>query len=164
MVLSAFPMYYCSNATGNEDENKAAIATDPEIPPPPVFEKLVGTWKNENGRSFERWTRSKDGHYRSDVYSLKGTDTSWNEKADIYAENGKWVFENTVKDQNDGKAVKFTSILLNDNTVQFSNPAHDFPTDVNYTLADLNTLHAFIIGPNSKGGRDTLPFNSRRVQ
>ena len=135
-----------------------------QSPPPPVFEKLVGTWKSENGRSFERWTRNSDGTYRSDVYSLKGTDTSWNEQAKIYPENSKWVFENTVKNQNDGKAVKFTSILLNDNSVQFSNPAHDFPTDVNYTLADLNTLHAFIIGPNSKGGKDTIPFNSRRVQ
>jgi hypothetical protein len=163
ILLAAILLLNCNNETASVAKTESAANAELS-PPPPLFEKLVGTWKSENGRNFERWTRNSDGTYRSDVYSLKGTDTSWKEQAKIYPENSKWVFENIVKNQNDGKAVKFTSILLNDKSVQFSNPAHDFPTDVNYTLADLNTLHAFIIGPNSKGGRDTIPFNSSRVK
>jgi hypothetical protein len=163
VLLSAILLLNCNNETASVAETETAANAKPS-PPTSVFEKLVGTWKSENGRSFERWTRNSDGTYRADVYSIKGTDTSWNEQARIYPEYSKWVYENIVKNQNDGKAVRFTSILLNDNSVQFSNPAHDFPTDVNYTLPDMNTLHAFIIGPNSKGGRDTIPFNSTRVQ
>ena len=129
-----------------------------------VFDKLVGLWKSEDSRSFEQWDKNTDGSYQSRVYSIKGVDTSWNEKANIYPENDNWIFENTVKGQNDGKAVKFTSTILNEKTVQFSNPQHDFPTDVNYTVPDANTLNAFIIGPNNKGGKDTIPFNYTRIK
>lgn len=129
-----------------------------------VFDKLVGTWKSEDGKSFEQWTKNANDTYQSRAYSVKGTDTSWNEQANIYRENDNWIFENTVKGQNDGKAVKFTSTILNDKTVQFSNPQHDFPTDVNYTLRDANTVNAFIIGPDNKGGKDTIPFNYTRLK
>lgn len=129
-----------------------------------VFDKLVGTWKSENGKNFERWTKNSDGTFQSVVFSINGSDTSWNEQAAIYPENGQWVFENTVKGQNDGKAARFVSSILTETTVQFSNPAHDFPTDVNYTVPSINIVNAFIIGPNSKGGRDTIPFNYTRAE
>lgn len=153
-------------ASCNNQSKPADAATDekPAVTKTgqPVFEKLTATWKSEDGKSFERWTKGEDGTYTSVVFSVKGTDTSWNEQARIYPENGQWVFENTVKNQNEGKSVKFISSILTDNTVQFSNPAHDFPTDVHYTVTDSNTVNAFIIGPNSKGGRDTIPFNYTR--
>ena len=127
-----------------------------------VFDKLLGTWKSDDGKTFERWTKNENGSYHSDVFSVKGTDTSWNEQANIYRENDKWIFENTVKGQNEGKPVKFTSILFDENSVQFSNPAHDFPTDINYTVPDANTVKAFIVGPNKNGGKDTIPFGYTR--
>ena len=129
-----------------------------------VFDELVGTWKSENGKNFEQWTKRDDGTYQSRVYSVKGTDTSWTEQAHIYRENDNWIFENTVKGQNDGKAVKFTSIMINEKSVRFTNPLHDFPTHVNYTLPDANTLNAFIIGPGNKEGKDTIHFNYTRLR
>ena len=128
-----------------------------------VFDKLIGTWKSGDGKSFEQWIKNDNGTFQYRAYSVKGIDTLWNEQAIVYPENNTWIFENTVKDQNDGKAVKFTSIILNETTVQFSNPQHDFPTDINYTVPDANTVNAFIIGPNNKGGRDTIPFNYTRI-
>jgi hypothetical protein len=107
--------------------------------------------------------KKESGGYQAVGFTGMLNDTSWNERADIYQENGNWIFENTVREQNDRKAVKFTSTFINDTAVQFSNPAHDFPTDVNYTIADINTLRAFIIGPG-KNGRDTIPFNYVRVK
>jgi len=107
--------------------------------------------------------KNPDGSYASASYSLSGSDTSWNEMAKIFSENGNWIFENNVKGQNNGQSVRFTSTFLTDSIVQFSNPAHDFPTDVNYTVIDSNNLHAFIIGPNKNGGRDTIPFNYSRL-
>lgn len=135
-----------------------------EIKGIPVLDKLVGTWQSKNGKNFETWTKAGNGNYAAAAYSVRGKDTSWNEQASIYPKDNNWVFENTVRGQNDGKTITFTSSLINENSIQFSNPEHDFPTDVNYTIADENTLHAFIIGPNSKGGKDTIPFNYTRVK
>ena len=153
--------FACNNSCGSTTEKE-----DASVPPQQqlIFDKPTGTWQSEDGKSFERWTKNNDGSYRSVGFSIKGSDTSWNEQANIYRENGNWIFENTVKGQNDGKAVKFTSSFLNETCVQFSNPAHDFPTDINYTVADANTLRAFIVGPNNKGGKDTIPFNYIRVK
>ena len=129
-----------------------------------VLDKLAGTWKSEYGKSFERWEKKDDGTFRSVAFSIKGGDTSWNEQATIYPVNNKWIFENTVHGQNEGKAVKFSSTILTANSIQFSNPAHDFPTDINYTLLDANRVNAFISGPNGKGGKDTVPFKYIRVK
>ncbi len=149
----------------NSSDN--SIPTENETTAPPlqqtVFDKLSGTWQSEDGKSFERWTKNDNGSYRSVGYTIKGSDTSWNELANIYRENDSWVFENTVNSQNEGKAVKFTSSILNESSVQFSNPAHDFPTDINYTVSDVNSVNTFIIGPNNKGGKDTTYFNFKRV-
>ncbi|MES2774972.1 MAG: DUF6265 family protein [Bacteroidota bacterium] len=165
-AILAFALLVCISAC-NTPENNASNTTDPVVPEVPkqlVFEKLTGTWQSEDGKSFEQWTKNENGTYQSVAFSVKGNDTSWNEQAKTYPENNNWVFENTVKGQNDGKAVKFVSSLLTEKSVQFTNPEHDFPTDINYTLADANTIHAFIIGPNSKGGKDTIPFNFTRVK
>jgi len=151
-------MSACNNSKTESTPQATSAKTDL------VFDKLLGTWQNEDGSGLERWTKKEDGSFQYVAFSVKGSDTSWNENASIYRENDKWIFENTVKGQNDGKAVKFTSSFLSDSSVQFSNPAHDFPTDVNYTVINANSVRAFIVGPNSKGGKDTIPFNYARVK
>jgi hypothetical protein len=153
-----------TTACNNSDNSKADTAALPPGDKLLVFDKLVGTWQSEDGKSFERWAKNNDGSFRSAAFSVNGADTSWNEQARIYPENGNWVFENTVKGQNDGKAVKFTSSSITDNSVQFTNPAHDFPTDINYTIPSDSIVNAFIIGPNDKGGKDTIPFNFTRLK
>lgn len=129
-----------------------------------VFDKLVGLWKRQNGRSFELWQKNSDGSFQSSSFRLKGTDTSWTERGRVYPDGDAWIYENVVAGQNDGRAIRFRSIFLTEKTVQFSNPAHDFPTDINYTLRDHDSLHAFIIGPNKTNGRDTIPFDFIRVK
>jgi len=166
-LLSLFAVQGLSGCGNESAEKTTATVESAETPVPvtnTVFSQLVGTWQSEDGKSFERWTKNDNGTFSSVGFSIKGTDTSWNEHASIFPENEKWVFENTVKDQNDGKAIRFTSSLLTASSVQFSNPAHDFPTDINYTIKDANTVNAFIVGPNSKGGKDTIPFNFTRVK
>ena len=139
--------------TGNETPSTSAVL---------IFDRLPGTWQSENGSIFERWVKNGDGTYESRVFSLAGDDTAWKETARIFPEDKHWVFENIVKGQNEGKATRFTSTILNDSSVQFSNPAHDFPTDINYTIVDDTTLNAFIIGPGSGDKRDTVWFKYRK--
>ena len=143
----------------NNEKKKETNATGKLPVNANLFDKMIGIWQNENTNDFERWTAAEKGTYRADVYALKGSDTVWKEQATIYPENGYWVFENKVMGQNEGKSVKFNYMYLAVNSVKFSNPSHDFPTDINYTLKDEQTLHAFIIGRNEKGEKDTIPFN-----
>ena len=159
LIIIAGAIACNSSGSSTNTESNTTIQPLQQI----VFDKLAGTWQSEDAKSFERWTKNDNGTYRSFGFSIKGSDTSWNEQANIYRENDNWVFENTVNGQNEGKAVKFTSTILNESSVQFSNPVHDFPTDINYTVADVNTVKAFITGPNNKGGRDTIQFNFTRV-
>ena len=157
-------MAACDDKKSDAEKTAEAVAVIENKRKQLPFDKLLGIWKSDDGKSFEEWKKNDNSTYQSRAYTIKGADTSWNEHAIIYPDNDNWIFENTVKGQNNGKAVKFTSIILNEGTVQFSNPQHDFPTDVNYTLADANRLNAFIIGPNGKGGKDTIPFNYTRIK
>lgn len=163
VILIAASSASCNNSGENKTETNTTKTETTTPVNELVFDKMLGTWQSEDGKSFERWTKNDKGGYNSAVYSLKGTDTSWNERANIYLENSNWVFENSVTGQNDGKSVKFISSILETNKVQFSNPSHDFPTDINYTVADATTINAFIIGPNKNGGKDTIPFNYKKV-
>jgi hypothetical protein len=154
-----------NNADISESKETGVVASTPSATPAQlIFDRLLGNWKGTSGRSFERWIKNPDGTYQSDAYSIRAKDTSWNEHARIYPENNTWVYDNLVKNQNDGKSVRFISSSISPTSVQFSNPAHDFPTDVCYTIIDDNTVHAFIIGPNSKGGKDTIPFDYIRMK
>lgn len=160
---------HATTACNNQDKNGSGEPAIKTVDPPAtdkqlVFDKLTGTWGSANGKNFERWTKNKDGTYTAVAFSVKGADTTWNEQARVYQENDTWIFENTVRGQNDDKSVRFTSSLLEENRVQFSNPAHDFPTDINYTLPDANTIQAYIVGPNEKGGKDTILFNYARIK
>ncbi len=128
-----------------------------------MFDKITGTWLRESRRGFERWTKTEDGSFAVIACSVRGTDTIVNETVKIYPEKNRWVYEVLARGQNQGKAVKFHSVHLDEKSVQFSNPAHDFPTDINYTLVAADTLRAFIVGPNQKGGKDTIRFNFVRA-
>lgn len=160
-LISFVPIFSCKN---KEDKTVKPVSTDNIAIKQLVFDKLLGTWQNPDDKSFERWTKNDNGTYLSVVFRLKRNDTLWEEHANIYPENNNWVYENAVKNQNQGKAIRFTSTLLNDSTVQFSNPEHDFPTDINYTVINNDSVHAFIIGPNNKSGKDTISYNYSRVK
>lgn len=135
-----------------------------EAEKPFVLDQLIGTWKSEDGKSFERWKKNGDGSYRSEVYILRGKDTVFTENAAVYQEGGKWIFENAVAGENEGKTVRFTAVIRDEKRIQFSNPLHDFPNEINYTLRDNHTLNAFIVGNNETGGLDTIPFNYSRLR
>lgn len=129
-----------------------------------VFDLLVGTWKNDDGKNFEEWKMVENGNYQFSVYSLKDTGTLVKEEAIVYRQNDQWIFNTLINMRNKGEALKFTSILVTENNVQFINPEHDLPTDINYILPNINSISTFIIGPNRNGGKDTIPFNYIRVK
>ncbi len=154
--------YGVTSCNENLDRAKSAENLVNESPNAILFDKMEGIWINSNGSGYEHWTKNNNGTYHVAGFTVKTTDTTRTEYANVYQENGAWVFENTVEGQNDGKAIKFTASAIVDNQVQFSNPSHDFPTDINYRLIDDTTLKAFIVGPNRTGGQDTIHFQFAR--
>ncbi|HTD93875.1 MAG TPA: hypothetical protein VK644_08695 [Chitinophagaceae bacterium] len=169
VTLSVTIAIFSGTISGCNETSQPGEANDPapavsSSPTPNVFEKLLGTWKNKDNGNFEHWVKKPDGSFHSAVFHIRNNDTVFTERANIYQEDSIWVFENVVKDQNAGKAVRFLATVLSGTNVQFSNPAHDFPTDVNYSVPDDSTVNAFIVGPNEKGTKDTVHFNYKRVK
>ena len=137
----------CSDKKKNDSEES-----------PPVFDRLVGTWRLAEEEQFERWIKNEDGSYSSRMYSVAGTDTTILEEVNVVKDGDKWNFITLVKGQNKGKAVTFTSAILKDTIVQFENPAHDFPKIINYRIESDHNMQAFIAGTN-----DTIYFNFSKV-
>lgn len=130
---------------------------------PTLFDHFIGTWQNKTFGNYEKWEKISEGQYAAMAFTVKGADTVIQETVKVYKEVGNWVYEVTVKNQNDGLPVKFTANSLTTNQVNFSNPAHDFPTDINYSY-DGDSLLAFIAGIGKDGDkRDTIPFAFERV-
>ncbi|MGZ3883998.1 MAG: DUF6265 family protein [Bacteroidia bacterium] len=121
------------------------------------LERLEGTWKLTTEAQYERWIKNSDGSFSATVFSPNGKDSTVSEQVKIYKKGESWCFETVVTGENKGKPVVFTSTLLNDSVVQFENPAHDFPTMINYRLLSDNRLRAFIAGKT-----DTIYFNYTR--
>jgi Domain of unknown function (DUF6265) len=147
----------CNSGAGNKTKEDDPLASLTTASTPKVFERLLGTWKNTSNDEFERWTKNADGSFQSVVFHIKNGDTLFTERANVYQDDSTWTFENVVKDQNAGKAVKFPATVIGETNVHFSNPAHDFPTEINYSVPNDTTVNAFIAG-----GQDTVLFNYRR--
>lgn len=163
LVMVLIGILSCNNGAPKKDVTVITDSTNEEtFLKKSFFEKLTGTWQSEDGKNFERWVKKDDSTFQSVSYNLVGADTTWTEQVIIYPENNNWVFESTVKGQNDGLPVKFVSGIFTDSSVLFSNPTHNFPTDISYTIINDSTLNAFIIGTNKKGIKDTIPFNYNR--
>jgi hypothetical protein len=123
-----------------------------------VFNKLIGTWMLTDSSQFEQWQRNMDGSFRSRMFSIEGNDTAIAEEVSIYEADHKWHFKVSVKGQNKGEPVVFSSTKLTESSVQFENPEHDFPRLVNYEVLPDNKMRAFIASES-----DTIYFNFKKL-
>ena len=137
--------------------------TTPSISESILFEKFVGNWENKTFGIFEKWEKINNDQFAALAFSVQGQDTIVQETVNIYKEADKWIYEVTVKGQNNGKAVKFTADNYSENQINFSNPSHDFPTDINYSFEE-NTMKAFIAGPEKNGEIKKIPIIFERLE
>ncbi|MGB4771515.1 MAG: DUF6265 family protein [Chitinophagaceae bacterium] len=127
-----------------------------------IFHKLTGTWQRSNGRTHEKWEKKPDGSFFSVMYNVRGADTTIQEEVTTTLEGNRWVY--AVKGAGNAEIVRFPSVVVTPTKAHFANPAHDFPTDIVYELIDPTKLRAYIVGPNDKGGKDTVWFNFTRIK
>ncbi len=155
LILLVIQLFACKPAQNEICEE--------DFPSEFVLDKIVGTWKNEDGIHFERWRKTDSMYYTSDVYKLNGKDTIFLEMAKIYFLNKNWNFENWVKGQNNNEKVIFKAENWNDVQISFKNPAHDFPTEIRYQVVSDSVLSATIFGKNDQGKQEAIQFKYQRL-
>ena len=125
---------------------------------------IVGTWemKSETGSIFESWTKLEDGHYEGTGYKLVKGEKRIRERIQLMMQNDVYYYIPSVPDQNDGKPISFTCILMTETEMVFENPQHDFPQRISYRLINETSLLAEISG-SFRGKQVTEQFPLTRI-
>ncbi len=109
------------------------------------FNKMIGEWQMKDKPVIEKWTQ-KDGNYSSEVIVTSGGDEMITEEIRIIENENGVFYEAHVADQNQGGAVLFKLISLEEDKIIFENKTHDFPQRITYNLIDKDELVATIEG------------------
>lgn len=117
---------------------------------------LAGTWKVENKENYERWKRINDSMLEGSAYKMKpgeneGRTKLTTEYLSIKVIADKIVYQATVPNQNNGKAVDFELNQSLKNKYSFENLSHDFPKKIQYTKLNDTTIFVEVLGENDKG-------------
>ncbi len=100
------------------------------------LEWLCHTWERVNvkpGRkAYESWVRASDDALTGIGVTLQGKDTVFKEKLKILHKEGSWYYVADVA--HNAAPVYFKITFLGDSTFTCTNPDHDFPKKIEYTL------------------------------
>lgn len=109
---------------------------------------LIGIWENKSsgGTLYELWAIKSPNEYSGKSYYFKGKDTVVLENIQLIQEKNKLHYIPTVKNQNNGLAVKFQMTSITDSSVVFENQQHDFPQMISYKKISTDSLLAQISG------------------
>ena len=105
---------------------------------PDVF---AGTWCDSISGIYETWEKAGDKHLKGFSYELKNGEKVISEYIEIGMKENKMTYTVSVKNQNNEKPVSFV-LSATDSIYTFVNPAHDFPTYINYTVVSENYIRA----------------------
>jgi len=130
---------------------------------------LVGTWEREStrGKMIETWRLVSDRTMEGDSWVV---DRSSGERrlteTLLLVEMGGEIFYIPRPAENP-YPVAFRMTLIENGTVVFENPDHDFPQQIIYAWSDDDTLNVSIQGPDDKPGKtrriDFPPFTRRKL-
>ena len=97
---------------------------------------LSGNWITESeGTIFcEDWGVFSGSGLIGIGYMIEGVDTTFTEKLRIFPENGSWIYEATVFEQNNSESIEFIMTSDSLNIFVFENPLHDFPNKITYNF------------------------------
>ena len=128
------------------------------------FSQLSGTWVKQHTSSpqIEHWQSQPDGSFTGFGADVKGIDTVVTEDLRIFHANGTWQYEAKVKNQNNGKPIVFALQNANRKKCTFSNPAHDFPQKIQYSLKK-SGLRVALYGPSPMGKSITYFIDFKRA-
>lgn len=169
-VLALF-LCACTNTTPPaQDSLKKDSAKIECIMPGPdyplkAFEWLNGSWNNtdKEGSYTESWVKTNDSTFTGKSYMIIGKDTVSSETITLEHRMNEVFYVPVVKNQNDGKPVRFKMTLADKGTFVFQNPEHDFPQQIKYVKVTTDSLYAEISG-TKKGKTKAIPFPMKRIK
>lgn len=112
---------------------------------------LEGTWRQKNPESgsgvlHEKWEYDANGVLTGIGYEVNGADTNWFEKFQVVLKNNEWLYQVNVPSQH-GKLVLDFKIQPggNEDSIVFSNPNNDFPSEIVYVKVNENENRIYLI-------------------
>jgi len=111
---------------------------------------LEGTWKSEDGNTYEHWDILSPTLMKGYSYEMNGSETVVKEYLDMAKVGKSILYIPTVIGQNDGKPIHF-KMTRSDSVFIFENPKHDFPKKIIYSLVNPFTVHIDVVGANNEG-------------
>lgn len=105
---------------------------------PDIF---AGTWCDTVHGIYEHWDKTGEKQLKGYSYEIKNGEKVISEFIEIAIQENKMVYTVSVKNQNNEKPVSFV-LSATDSVYTFVNPAHDFPTYINYTVISENYIRA----------------------
>lgn len=120
---------------------------------------LNGTWKQEGKNLYEHWDILQDGSLKGFSYQLS-TDGSMqiSEYLNLFQKGKTLIYEATVINQNQGKAIEFEGSVDKD-VYSFVNVEHDFPSVISY-----QKIHQDSLAIRVSGGERQFSYRMIRVQ
>lgn len=106
------------------------------------FEWLLGTWKRTNEKqgiqTFEYWKKIDKDHYKGLGFTMKRSDTIWQESLNLVKKKGFWNFK--VKLQNASEETVFKVTSIEQKGFVCENKQNEFPKKIAYKRSGNNLI------------------------
>lgn len=124
------------------------------------FEWLLGTWQRTNEKvglqTYEHWKKLKPNHYKALGFTMKKSDTVWQESIELTNDKGTWRYK--VKLKGVSKETVFKVTLIEKQSFTCENKQNEFPKKIRYEKGEKG-LNAVI-----SGDRQEVLFQFIKVQ
>ncbi len=107
-----------------------------------------GTWQLADRNVYEHWDSISPVSMMGLTFIKTDSTFRVVEYLSMEHIDGRIVYWATVKGQNQGRSIPFTLHQPDQQTWQFENPDHDFPTLIRYHHPDPNILQVTVSGPD----------------
>lgn len=147
----------CSTPAAPGDANASKTAQLKQL------EWLSGSWGSSDSTSVstETWAKKNDSTFSGHSFTIAGSDTVFNEWISLEERAGKLNYVVTVKNQNGELPVAFAMTSMDEKSVVFENPMHDFPQRIAYTRVNADSLYAEI-SATQEGKTIAVPYPMKR--
>jgi len=127
---------------------------------PESFDWLPGNWQRVNEapdkQIYERWVKIGNKEYTGFGYTLKNTDTIWQEDIKLVKHDSTWNFE--VMGKGEDQPTIFRIKNFEPGRFNAENQANEFPKNITYSKNG-DKLHAVI-----SGGGEQIQFDFTRLK
>jgi hypothetical protein len=127
------------------------------------FKDWIGTWHNTDPQSqfTEEWEQISDTKYKGTGSWYANDSIVYQEQIELIYNESAWKYCVLAPGQNKDEIVEFQLTSFTDSSWTFTNPTHDFPKKILYTLLSPITMKVHVTG-HEDGKMKELLFDLKR--